>query len=173
MKSQGMLRIIAFGLPLLVFGLWVAQLEWQKSKAKRLEVAIEGYDPRDLISGHFLRYRLVLGGMDPCKSPGLGRTDALCLCWTQEEVAARATWSGACDAVPASCSLKMRGQCGPFGFEAGIERAYIPEADAEFLKTVPPGSRVVLSLTKDGQSFVEELKPEGMAYQEWIRKKRE
>ncbi len=177
-KSQHM---AIFLIPLMVFAVWIGSLEWGRIHAQRLEVPIRGADPRDLLSGHYALYQLELGEKNPCMSrslpgakapPPAAREQAQCLCWSQTSDLSTLDWAGACEDKPATCSVLMRGQCHFDRFEAGIERTYIPEADAPLLRQLPEGSRVELRVTKDGRSFVEQLKPAGVPYKDWIARSR-
>jgi uncharacterized membrane-anchored protein len=51
--------LLALGLvDLLFFGAWVAREESLRH-GNRINLPIEGYDPRDLLSGHYVRFQLV------------------------------------------------------------------------------------------------------------------
>lgn len=53
--------LIAALLPLLGYLASVGLAEAKRWGAPTLEVAIEGYDPRDFVRGHFLNYQIALG----------------------------------------------------------------------------------------------------------------
>jgi hypothetical protein len=176
MKMDQAFKIAIYGAPLLVLLAWTGRLESQRRQGKRLEVPIVGVDPRDLISGHFLQFHLDLGGNDPCQNPTSDATideKAVCVCWRSENGVAAVASINICQEQEAtSCDHLMRGHCNGLRFTAGVERFYIPEEDAKYVPTLPPGSRLVVRLTKDGRSFAEELRPEGLAYDVWINKMR-
>lgn len=45
-------------LPVLALLVWVATIEGQRYQGKEVVVRLRGYDPRDLLSGHYIRYQL-------------------------------------------------------------------------------------------------------------------
>jgi uncharacterized membrane-anchored protein len=173
MKMDQALKIAIYGAPLLVLLLWTGKLESQRRQGRRIEVPIVGVDPRDLISGHFVQFHLDLGADDPCKNPksqAISDEKPVCVCWRSGDSVANIESVKFCQGEAPSCELLMRGQCEGLRFSAGIERFYIPEEDAKYLHTLPRGSHLVVRLTEDGRSFAEELRPEGLDYDGWIKK---
>lgn len=161
-------------LPVLVLGAWTLRLRWQGASGVIVELPVEGFDPRDPISGHYVTYRLAMGLHDPCR-PGTGglidRQQDRCLCF-DARAQPEPNWAGACEDKPLDCSLYLSGTCQWSGFMVGVERFYIPEADSEWLKVVPPKSRVRLTLTGSGKAMVKEFLPEGEAYGAWMERKK-
>ncbi len=53
-------RVLAllFFIPFTALALWAAWLYVQQSTGKEVKVAITGYDPRDLLSGHYIQYTI-------------------------------------------------------------------------------------------------------------------
>lgn len=173
MKTKSKILLI-FLLPIVVLGAWTLRLRWQGTSGVSVELPIEGFDPRDPISGHYVTYRLAMGRMDPCRPDGqdlVSREEERCLCFDTEDTH-EPNWAGACAAKPMECSLYLKGTCQWSGFMAGVERYYIPEADSDWLQVVPPKSRIILSLTEGGHALVKEFLPEGQNYQTWIERKK-
>jgi uncharacterized membrane-anchored protein len=50
--------ILALALPIAALGIMVARGEVITRSGRAYRISIEGYDPRDLVRGHYLRYRL-------------------------------------------------------------------------------------------------------------------
>lgn len=148
MKDRVVLAAVL--LPLVVLAGWVARLEARARSGKDVWLAVESYDPRDLLAGHYLTYRVDYG-TDPCSGVP-GRAEPACLCLS-DEVPARATWSGSCTQAPPDCTL-LEGRCTWSRFEADIERFYIPEQYSGRLTTIPPGSRIRVSVQSDGRALV-------------------
>jgi hypothetical protein len=161
-------------LPVLVLGAWTLRLYWQGTSGVTVELPVEGFDPRDPISGHYVTYRLAMGLHDPCR-PGSGglidRQAERCLCF-DARAQPEPSWAGSCADKPMDCSLYLKGTCEWSGFMVGVERFYIPEADSAWLKVVPPKSRVRLTLTGSGKAMVKEFLPEGQKYKAWIERKK-
>ena len=49
---------IIFGLPILALAFWGAILRIQMNSGFELKLPITGYDPRDLLSGHYIQYQI-------------------------------------------------------------------------------------------------------------------
>lgn len=56
--SKKNLYIIGLIIPVLFFVGWIASLELSMYNKPHVVIAVRGYDPRDLISGHYLRLQL-------------------------------------------------------------------------------------------------------------------
>ncbi len=63
-------QILAF-LPVLGITLFIAHSQYRALTGEVYRVAIEGYDPRDLIHGHYLRYRFFAALLTECKGSEL------------------------------------------------------------------------------------------------------
>ncbi len=124
------LLIPALLLPLLVIVLGIAKAEWHLAHARVWAFDITGYDPRDILRGHYLQYRLdlheeaALGGCEEA----LG--EPCCLCLTSKGVDAppkvqRAT----CELARQSCEGVLQ-----TGRLKELERYYIPEVGAQKLE---------------------------------------
>jgi hypothetical protein len=64
----------------------VGRAEWAVRSGPSWHVAISGYDPRDLLHGHYLRYRFdfTWAGESTCgPEEGKALTDGCCLCLTR------------------------------------------------------------------------------------------
>jgi uncharacterized membrane-anchored protein len=126
---------------------------------------ITGYDPRDLLSGHYLIYQIDYGFPGLCTNPAMqGQTIFVC---PQEQKVYRGK--------PASCSYFIKGSCQDRRFEAGVERYYIPQeysARLDRLVRNKQGS-VTLSVPSNGIAQVNELLIEGLPWAEFIQKNEE
>ncbi|MBQ9272042.1 MAG: GDYXXLXY domain-containing protein [Alphaproteobacteria bacterium] len=47
-----------FFLPLVCLAIWTIFLAVQQKRGSEVKVAIQGYDPRDLLSGHYIQYQI-------------------------------------------------------------------------------------------------------------------
>jgi uncharacterized membrane-anchored protein len=126
---------------------------------------ITGYDPRDLLSGHYLIYQIDYGVPGLCTNPDVqGQTFYLC---PQEQRV-----SGD---KPASCSYFIKGSCQNRRFEAGVERYYIPQEYAVRLDRLVQNKQgsVTLSVASNGEAQVNLLLIEGLPWAEFIQKNQE
>ena len=93
-------------------------------------IPVTGYDPRDLLSGHYLTYRLDIKGGDLCgKNEGDDDTVYLCLEERNDGTVQGERISGPEEAGKKGCLSFIKGRCGGSGFVAGIERFYIPRKE--------------------------------------------
>lgn len=45
-------------LPVLILAVWVGTIEIERNMGREVIVRLQGYDPRDLLSGHYISYQL-------------------------------------------------------------------------------------------------------------------
>jgi uncharacterized membrane-anchored protein len=134
---------------LLVFGGWVASEELHRGGAA-IKLPVEGYDPRDLLSGHYVRFRLIAAReATPFASPSEQRF-AVCLEATE-------------DGLYHVTRLRRRGDaCAPFLsgtgagglIDFGVDRFYVDERIAGEVRWVRPGPNTYLVATVDGNGVV-------------------
>jgi uncharacterized membrane-anchored protein len=58
MDKKKVIGLLGLCIPLAALVLWVAGIEARYLGAQKVLIAAEGYDPRDLLSGHYLHLRL-------------------------------------------------------------------------------------------------------------------
>jgi uncharacterized membrane-anchored protein len=119
---------------------------------------ISGYDPRDLLSGHYLTYKIEYG------------VNNLCLGATNRQQAYVCLSSKTFSLVrPEKCQLFIRGICQHGEFSAGIEKYYIPENQAAYLEkeVLAKTASIIISVTSNGHVQVKDLLLNG---QSWHRK---
>lgn len=49
---------VCFTLPFVCLVVWTLCLTWQRNHGTEVKVAVMGYDPRDLLSGHYIQYQI-------------------------------------------------------------------------------------------------------------------
>jgi len=49
---------VCFTLPFVCLVIWTVSLAWQRNHGPEVKVAVMGYDPRDLLSGHYIQYQI-------------------------------------------------------------------------------------------------------------------
>jgi uncharacterized membrane-anchored protein len=126
MRTKGW-RWFALALPLLVLGLGILRGERAIRAGEPWHFDIGGYDPRDLLRGHYLRFTVEEQWGDPLDG-SVEEADCACL---------ERTPGGAAPILhPASCSF-ARESCDSFVVRAELDRLdrfYIPEARAQELE---------------------------------------
>lgn len=160
--------------PLVVIAAWLAYLAAAVAGGSDLVFKVEGYDPRDLLRGHFIAYRVVY---DLEAADRLERTPAreACVCVESgQDGLGRGTWFGACSARdPATCPRYIRGRVDYRGFLAGIERFYFPEEYRAYLETLPSGATAHVRIARNGSAFVRDLRVGDISILDYARRQAE
>jgi uncharacterized membrane-anchored protein len=134
----------------LVFIGWIGHQEMAVRSGPEVRLPIEGYDPRDPISGHYLRFRLLAEreGAD-LKPPEPGPVE---LCLVEEEglVHARALRTG----DQANCPLFLAGTFDSYRVNLGVERFYVDERAETEIGRVTAGPQTYLVARVDAEGRV-------------------
>ena len=164
MKNQKALTI-AFVFPL-VFLMGTAGLnEYDFRTGQPLVLPVEGHDPRDFLSGHYLIYKINYGLKCP---PSRERRRTAYICFEPKRYI---TVSGR----PENCLLFIKAQClfNQKIFQPNIERYYIPEKRAKQIEkafTQAEERSVVLSVTKRGRALVQDILIDGESLNTLLRR---
>jgi len=147
--------IVALVLPLIALVGTAFLKGMQRASGTEVILPIEGFDPRDLLSGHYLTYRVDYGVAPACATPEVHAD--LCINPTRG-IYPEGT-------RPSDCSLFIRGYCGSdthFLVE-DINRFYIPEEHAAALDTKVRNKQgaIVLSVDTDGNAVLKDLLIDG------------
>ena len=121
--------VLAVVLPLVVIAIGIVDAERHLATARRWVFDVAGYDPRDLLHGHYLLYNVALDEGPPIEECPDDEEGVCCLCLDDRG-----------DQVPpharrATCAT-ARGQCAAVlqtRYLATLRRYYIAEADADRL----------------------------------------
>jgi GDYXXLXY protein len=153
---------LAVVLPLLAVLLGVVRAELFRGRARDFVFEIAGYDPRDLLRGHYLQFRLRIDPL-PVREPCDDEAADCCLCLTRSDpdavpYAERAT----CATARVSCdgALLIRYLNEP-------QRYYVPEQSAALLEKrllsamEHRRAHAVLAIDASGQAQVRELRVDG------------
>jgi len=165
--------LAAVGLPLLAMGGWVGSLEYDIKTSPQIQLPITGYDPRDLLSGHYLTYTVTYG-RDVCPRGGPSEHDEVerCVCFgtTSDKSKTQASWIGECGDRPSGefCRAHLKGTCQYGRFNAGIEAFYFSEHRTTELAVVPPNSSILLRVSSSGRGIVTGLLIDGKPYQQFF-----
>ncbi len=146
---------------------WLLSLVVALTQAQEVTLAVKGYDPRDLLSGHYLRYQVDYGSGDLSFSYG----EAICVCLPQtSEATVQASWIGECNRRDhATCPLFIKGVASYRGIKAGIERYFIPEEYSDVLSRIPQDATIKVRVTTDGTSLVTGMFVGGVPILEWAK----
>lgn len=156
--NKKQLLIFAIVFPIVLLFAFMVHKQRVVSEGVRVVLKISGYDPRDLLSGHYLIYAVEYGVTPNCRLINSGRFQAhVCLSNRTFNVG------------PANdCSLAINGMCENGRFVAGIERFYVPQENAYELEKHVMGRNAAIELAiKSGQAQVVDLLIDG---QSWKKK---
>ena len=147
-------------LPLLGILAMVGRAEWTVRTGDLWQVPIEGYDPRDLLSGHYLIFRF---GFEKDRPPNCspGRGFACCVCLTKGSQGGQipdVSWVEECSKPPQSCDSWV-----PAESLDSLHRFYVPEGEGLRLEKEVREKRasIGLAVRKDGGAAIQELYLDG------------
>ena len=143
-------------IPVVVWSVWTAYLTYARATGTVVFLPIKGYDPRDLIAGHYLRFQVDYGkdGLPECGGDGKGRAARKAtayLCLETKQIT---------EEKPENCPVFIKGECAWGRFRDGLDRYYIPEDMAKELDTEvrKGGYGIEVSVQPDGRTFIKSLK---------------
>ncbi|MFW7380262.1 MAG: GDYXXLXY domain-containing protein [Oligoflexus sp.] len=143
---------MAVFLPIAALSFWLMDVHRSAQNSLRIRLPIEGFDPRDLLSGHYIRYQINYGSTELCQQEDAPDVET-CVCLSQHGKWHEADWAGQCSLRPPNCELYIKGHC-DHRFTAGIERYYIPEELSPWLQILPQDSNLDLAVDKSGRAIV-------------------
>ncbi len=156
---------IALAIPLLGLAGLTLLKHHARNHGQEIVLPIRGFDPRDLLSGHYLLYRIDYGIKTQCANKGKTiEKNAAAICLKPE----KKLHIGA--SPPPNCSLFVRGTCKNNRFTSGLERFYIPLEHAKTLedKVRDRHGELVLSISEDGEAAVKDLLIDGKNWKRFI-----
>lgn len=158
--------IVALVLPLLAVCLGIVRAELFLSRSQDFVFEIEGFDPRDLLRGHYLQFRLRLPNVperERCVDDG---SDNCCLCLTRRggPDAPVSAERSTCATAHASCDGALRTY-----YATTPQRFYVPEERARELEArlqagmAAGKAHAVVAIDPHGNAVVRELRVAGVS----------
>lgn len=157
-------------LPIVVLLIYAGMKEVHLRHGFEVVFPIEGFDPRDILSGHYLTYRVDYGIITECWSDTWGdRSVHPCVCVLTSERKPKTEFFGDCPARRSQCVAVIQGECRNSRFESDIERFYIPENKAGVLDQVVRNKKgeIVLSVSAEGKPLLKDLLIDGKSWREY------
>ena len=141
--------ILAVFFPLVALGALTAYKHHLFTQGREVILPIQGYDPRDLISGHYLIYTIDYGVRKLCAGAPKEKKEGF-LCLSDRSFAYE---------KPNSCPLLIEGTCKGQRFEAGIERYFTSKENALLLEKIIEKEKisVLISVNSGGKALVKDL----------------
>lgn len=154
MNRSKTVLISALLIPIVALGILTGYKHYKVTVGTKVTLPIEGYDPRDLLSGHYLTYRVNYGVKNICEQSGKINYSDGYVCLEPKHFSYL---------KPESCGIMIKGTCNRSRFEAGIERFYIPENQADQLDEDVRSRKgsIVLSVTPDGNAQIKNFLIDG------------
>src|SRR5262245_44165272 len=166
MKNPGLL--FALLLPGFSLGTLTGYKAFKRQAGAVVRLPITGYDPRDLLSGHYLTYRLDLPGAI-CETDA----DPVFICIDGEDGETSFTVP---DLAEGSCKAILRARCEYGRVLAGVERFYVPEDRATELDRIVRGwgqnrarTKLELAVDRQGRATIRELLIDDKPWREALR----
>lgn len=159
MIKNKMSLVAALIFPVIILGALVAYKQFIFSEGQEIVLPIKGYDPRDLLSGHYLIYRVQYGVEGICANSNQGEQEAFVCLETN-------TFSFE---KPSECRELIQGACISGEFQAGIERFYVPEEKARQLesKIMEKSASISISILPSGKAQVKDLFFDGKSWRDY------
>jgi uncharacterized membrane-anchored protein len=144
--------IAVLAIPILVLLALTVYKATLRATGALVVLPITGYDPRDLLSGHYVTYTVEYGAPNPCIYTTDQRRTEICV----DQFGVEPKTEG-------GCKLRIRGRCEYGRFTAGIERFYFPEKHAGALDAaVRTGTgKIGVRVGPGGDAQVQYLEVEG------------
>lgn len=121
---------------LLVFGGWIGVEQFAR-KGAQLRLPVEGYDPRDLLSGHYVRFRLVaVREAEALLPPGGPRPARFCL---EDRGGLLHVSRHLGDGEDCKLVLTSTAPAASRGVDFGVDRFYVDERKAASVASVAAG----------------------------------
>jgi uncharacterized membrane-anchored protein len=154
------LKKVALALPVLVLVGFTLYNSQKLSVGVERTFAVEGFDPRDLLKGHYVTFQVVWDSADNCGDVGSSR---VVFCVDQKTFAADHRLISGCD-------LYIRGECvyGRFKSESDLEKFFIPAERGPQLDRLLRDKRASVSLViqRSGSAQIKELFIDGKPWKD-------
>jgi uncharacterized membrane-anchored protein len=121
--------IFALALPIIVLCLLIVRAEIHIGQSKVWTFDVGGYDPRDLLRGHYLRFNIQFDWQSEANSCQ-GDNDC-CLCLTDNGDSPPKVYETSCPVAKTQCDGFMRSE-----FRRELNRYYVAETDAKRAETI-------------------------------------
>lgn len=155
------LKALAVTLPIVLLVFMVGRAEWQLAHSDTWFFAIRGYDPRDLLRGHYMQFRLSIAPDETLEACSVG-DPSCCYCLEDRDRTEAYVILATCETAMASCDDYV--QTRPLH---ALDRFYIPEEGRVEMETklrdAALAGRAHLSVAVDetGQPMIDGLWVDG------------
>jgi uncharacterized membrane-anchored protein len=155
-KARTLYLWCALLLPIVAFAGLTARAELLRAAGPVFRVAITGYDPRDLLQGHYLRYRIQWPADGACDDA------ACCLCLRTSGDHTKVE----CGVASQTCDARLSRQMVEQGREFFIQEDAGPALEQAIRRG---GGSLDLIVPSNGQLRVHELFIDDVRHRRWLR----
>jgi uncharacterized membrane-anchored protein len=150
--------IVFLILPIVVLLCMTGYRQNNLSAGRDFTLPIIGFDPRDLLAGHYLTYTIDYG-IEACHKNESTKSVYICM-----EPRAKMINK------PADCKWFVHGECNWGRFTANLERFYIPEDMGKPLEEKIRNKKgsIVITVTPSGNSMVKDLLIDGQSWKQIV-----
>ena len=177
MMTKSSRLLISVILPILVLSGLIIKTEVEINQSKHLMLTVEGYDPRDLLRGHYINFRYKWD-FDEIKTSHFVSLNKdyfkqdIYLCISKGSKVYPILLSSIDE-----CDFKIIGNLrnpdgkGQYDFTLGIEKYYVPEKYSKLLEDElrSKKSQIKLAVNSQGRAVIMQLYIEGVPWQEIAR----
>ena len=156
--------IAALVMPLLFFALAILKAKRHLVEGETYRFAIGGYDPRDMLRGHYLRFRVTYDWEEDRGHCEVDASEDCCLCLMRSGDSPPGVVYATCDEARSQCDGSLLAS-----ERDDMNRYYIPEekaAEAEaFLRLGQSEANafIIVSITPDGRAQLVDLEIDGQS----------
>lgn len=149
--------------PILCLAVFVLWNVWIETQGQKLTLPIRGFDPRDLLAGHYLAYRIEYGFESLCTDPKNQHEKKTYVCFAPKKILGARPQSSV-------CRKYLKGVCKNGRFQTGLDRFYIPQKYARKVEQAVINKRgeVILSLDGIGGAAITDLLIDGLSWKKWV-----
>lgn len=162
--------LIAVSIPFVLLCLLIVRAEIHMSQGKQWQFQVQGYDPRDLLRGHYLRFGLRYDWEDEASQSCSGAGDC-CVCLTDVGGVVPKVRKLSCELAQRECESHVRDE-----LLLNLNRYYIPEEQAkdaeQILRDAARDDEAFLSISVNskGEPLILDMIIHGESLQELIHK---
>ena len=166
-------KILLF-IPVFVLLGWTLSVQAMISGGTKLDLPVRGYDPRDILAGHYLSVEVdYVAFPSDCKkdkeTKGSERVKDREY-WQKQDAFFCADEGRVSLGTPENCQVFIKGYCQYGRFHDGVSRFYIPEKMSPALERAVRNKdnnpMLRLSVTPDGRAFPTDLILQGRPFKE-------
>ncbi len=148
--------LMAVALPFILLCFLIARAEYHIKTGEQWNIHITGYDPRDLLRGHYLRFNLAYDWENTahtCDSEA-----ACCLCLMSTDSQTPKVNKMRCDEAKTQCDSFIAPE-----YERSLHRFYIAETDGKRAEDILSEAQanknafIALSINKNGEPRIRDL----------------